>query len=89
MYRPKTPVRRHCFYCLGPRIDGFVRNLGVFSANAELAWLSQLTGQTTRESAPAILFQSLSSTTNRFNYWKRLIPGAGGMEKHRFPACPG
>ena len=52
MYQPKTPVRRHCFYRLNPRIDRFVRNLGVFWANAELAWLSQLTGQTTPESAP-------------------------------------
>ena len=34
MYQPKTPVRGHCFYRLNPRIDGFVRNLGVFWANA-------------------------------------------------------
>jgi len=25
-------------------------------------------------------FQSLSSTTNRFNYWKRLIPGEEFLE---------
>jgi hypothetical protein len=45
MYQPKRPVRRHCFYRLNPRVDRFVRNLEVFWANPELAWLSQLMGK--------------------------------------------